>query len=426
MCSWNSFHHSGPIRITRASGARVWDEEGVERIDWIMGWGSLLLGHTPQFASEAINAAVEVGFGCQYESQDNLRLASRLHELIPSAECMRLANSGTEATLHALRISRAMTGRRKVLKFEGHFHGLNDYLLFGVDGGKRLGQHIDGGLIEPVPGSRGLPEEELADLVVIVSFNDVDAVEKAFELHGHDLAAVIVEPISLNTGCIFPRGNFLAFLREICSQYNTLLVFDEILTGFRVAPGGAQEIYNVSPDLTCLGKAMGCGFPVAAVCGKRSIMESLAPVGSVEMAGTNTGRRLAVIGALRAIESMQEQAVWARINYLNDLFVAKTCSLFQQYGVPASVQGIGGRIGIHIGLEQHPCNFREIVSHWNRDYHVKCYLKATEKYNFYGFLLPLGPCPEPVTLSAAHSEADLDETLNRLESLLRETPYTKL
>lgn len=425
MSSWNSFRHTGPIRVRRAAGARVWDEAGQERIDWIMGWGSLILGHTPSFAGEAVAAALNLGFGCQYETEDNHRLANAVFEAFPSADCLRLANSGTEATLHAIRISRAVTGRRKILKFEGHFHGLNDYLLFGVDGSVRMGAEYESGLIEPVEGSRGLPVSDLMELVIVVPFNNIAAVEEAFRLHGNDIAAVILEPISLNTGCVFPNQGFLQFLRNVCDRQGSLLIFDEILTGFRVGPGGAQGMYGVAPDLTCLGKGLGCGFPVAAVCGRRDHMESLSPIGTVEMAGTNTGRRLAVIGTLAAIDAMRAQRAWEVLQRLNDRFVAGAREVFARASVPCVIQGAGGRIGVHIGLEEAPTSFRDITNKWNRAFHVECYMKATEKYGFYGFLLPLGPCPEPVTLSAAHTDADIDETLNRLEALLRETPYVQ-
>lgn len=209
MSAWNALRCSGPVKVSRARGSRVWTEDGREMLDWIMGWGSLLLGHTPPFARAAMQKANEDGFGFQYETSDNERLAARLATPIPSAERTRFANSGTEATLHALRVARFVTGRRKVLKFEGHFHGFNDYLLFGVDGGSRLGETMASGTIEPVAGSRGLPKDALKNLVVVVPFNDESAVECAFAQNRGEIAAVIVEPVSLNIGCIYPRPGFL-------------------------------------------------------------------------------------------------------------------------------------------------------------------------------------------------------------------------
>lgn len=421
MSAWNAFRCSGPVKVSHARGSRVWTEDGREMLDWIMGWGSLLLGHTPPFARAAMQEANEDGFGFQYETSDNERLAARLATLIPSAERTRFANSGTEATLHALRVARFVTGRRKILKFEGHFHGVNDYLLFGVDGGTRLGETMAGGTIEPVAGSRGLPEDALRNLVVVVPFNDASAVECAFAQNRGEIAAVIVEPVSLNIGCVYPRPGFLKLLREKCDAEGSLLIFDEILTNFRLGPSGAQGAFGVVPDLTCLGKALGCGFPVAALCGLSSHMDVLSPVGGVEMAGTNTGRRLSILGALHAIEAMVAQEAWRSVQVLQDIFVDGAREIFARHGVPVYVQGAGGRIGVHIGLDRQPQNFRDVTAKWNRDYHVKCYMACVHA-DLFGFLLPLGPCPEPVTLSAAHTAADIQETLNRLESVLKTLP----
>ncbi len=423
VSAWNHFEVSGRTVIQCADGCRVWDTDGRERIDWIMGWGSLVLGHRPQAVYAGIRESMELGFGYMYESPRNGELAGIICTMVPCAEKVRLANSGTEATLHALRIARAVTGRQRILKFEGHFHGLNDYLLYGVDGSPRLGEMGPERLIEPVAGSQGLPDDALSPLVIVVPFNDVDAVTAAFARHGQDIAGVILEPVALNVGCMAPEPGFLHFLREICDQHGALLIFDEVLTGFRLAAGGAQEPFGVVPDLACLGKALGCGVAVAALCGKADYMDVLSPVGAVEMAGTNTGRHMTVCGTLAALKAMQADEVWPRLAEANDRFVAASADIFRRHGVPAHVEGFGGRIGVHIGSEERPRNFRDVVACWNRDYHVACYRAAHYEKDLFGFLLPLGICPEPVTLSVAHDDAALDETLNRLEDIVRAIPY---
>ncbi len=423
ISAWNFFQVSGRTVIERADGCRVWDNRGRERIDWIMGWGSLVLGHKPQAVYRGIAQAQELGYGFMYESPRNGELAQAVAAMIPCAEKMRLANSGTEATLHAIRVARAATGRRLILKFEGHFHGLNDYLLYGVDGGKNLGPVRDDGLIEPMPGSLGLPDSSLAPLVLVAPFNDADTVVRAFERYGSEIAGVIVEPVALNIGCVAPQPGFLELLRALTKTYGALLIFDEVLTGFRLGPGGAQGRFGVIPDLACLGKAFGCGMPVAALCGRAGYMDLLAPRGGVEMAGTNTGRHMTVCGTLAAVEEMRRVEVWHRLGALNDTFSRGCREIFARHGVPAHVEGFGGRIGIHIGSERQPRNFRDVAASWNRDYHVALYRRCHEEKDLFGFLLPLGPCPEAATLSAAHSEADLDETLNRLEDCVRREPY---
>jgi glutamate-1-semialdehyde 2,1-aminomutase len=424
VSSWNEFSVSGHTVVERAEGCRVWDTTGKERIDWLMGWGSLVLGHNPQPVTDAIKDCLDTGFGYQYESPVNGELAELICALVPSIEKVRLCNSGLEATQYAIRLSRAVTGRRKVLKFEGHFHGLNDFLLWGVDCTAELGRKDDAGLITPVAGSPGLVTD-LSELVVIVPFNDPEAVANAFRQHGDDLAAVIVEPVALNIGCVFPEPGFLEGLREICTEYGTLLIFDEILTGFRGANGGAQEIFGVMPDLTCLGKALGCGAPGAALGGAREYMDVLSPVGGLDMAGTNTGRRMTTVATLAALRAIQESDATSTLREANDYFVSGVRQIFGERGVPAYVEGFGGRIGIHIGSEERPCNYREVVRLWNGDYHRECYRLAHEKHGLFGFLLPLTICPEPVTLSVVHDRTALDSTLNRLSDIVGAIPYRR-
>ena len=423
MSSWNQFQVSGRTVIERGDGCHVWDSAGEKRIDWIMGWGSLILGHRPTEVYEGLRKAMDLGFGFMYESPRNGELARLMSDLIPCAQKIRLCNSGTEATLHALRIARAVTGRLRIVKFEGHFHGLNDYLLYGVDGSPRLGALQEAGNIEPVPGSQGLPDSVLSELIIVLPFNDEAALERVFAAHHAEIAAVILEPIALNIGCVAPEPEFLSTLRKICDHYGCLLIFDEVLTGFRVGSGGAQKLFGVTPDLACFGKALGCGVPVAALCGRAQYMDVLSPVGAVEMAGTNTGRHMTVCGTIAAIEAMQRQDVWSILKRQNDRFVSGCRDLLAKFGVPAYVEGWGGRIGIHIGSDQRPRNFRDVVQRWNGDFHRECYRMAHDRMGFFGFLLPLGPCPEPVTLSAAHDDAIVDETLTRFESILRAVPY---
>jgi glutamate-1-semialdehyde 2,1-aminomutase len=338
---------------------------------------------------------------------------------------VRLANTGSEATLHALRVAREVTGKSKIIKFEGHFHGLNDYLLYGVDCSPFLGEELEHGAIKPVPGSKGLPDDALSPLIIVLPFNDLEALQLTFEREGRNIAGVILEPIALNIGCIAPDPGFLQSLREICDAHGALLIYDEVLTGFRVARGGAGELFGVPADLICLGKALGCGMPVAALAGRREYMEVLTPKGEVQMAGTNTGRHMTVRGTLAAVRTMSQPGFYDHLRSLNDRAVDGCRNLFERYGIPAYVEGYGGRIGVFLGAEERPRNFREVVQTWNRPFHVACYREAYYRKGLFGFLLPLGVCPEPITLSAAHTPSLIDETLNRLEDILRIIPYTR-
>src|SRR6267142_937633 len=421
---WNSFCESGRTMVRRAEGALLTDVDGREYIDWIMGWGSLLLGHNPQSVFDAIQEAIQLGFGFQYETESHGQLAREICQAIPGAERVRLANTGSEATLHALRVAREVTRRRKIVKFEGHFHGLNDYLLYGVDCSPYLGPQLSDRSITPVHGSAGLPDEVLKELIIVLPFNDVNALQATFEKEGAEIAAVILEPIALNIGCIAPDEGFLQTLRDMCDGNGSLLIYDEVLTGFRVARGGAGELFGVAADLICLGKALGCGMPIAALAGKREYMEVLTPKGEVQMAGTNTGRHMTVLGALAALRTMGQPGFYDHIRSLNDRVVVGCRLLFERYSVPAYVEGYGGRIGVFLGTEKRPRDFRGVVQTWNRNFHVACYREAYYRKGLFGFLLPLGVCPEPITLSAAHTPELIDETLNRLEDILKAIPYT--
>jgi glutamate-1-semialdehyde 2,1-aminomutase len=420
---WNAFAESGPRFISRAEGSHLWDVDGNEYIDYVVGWGSLILGHQPPAVRVAVEAAFDEGFGFQYETEANISLSELLVSLVPSAERVRFANSGLEATMYAVRLARAATGRDKVLKFEGHFHGLHDGLLWDTDTAPRLGAIGPDGIVESVPGSAGIPDI-LGSLVVTVPFNDVDAFDFAIRQHGSSIAAVILEPISLNVGCIPPDPGFLEHLREVTEREGIVLIFDEVLTGFRVALGGAQAMSGVTPDLTCLSKAFSGGMPVAALVGRADLMALLTPSGDCEMSGTNTARHFAVLGTLANLAALQRPGTYDRLQTLNDALTTGLSEIFDRRGVPAKVLGYGGRIGIYLGMEKQPRSLRDIVDQWDREYHMACY-RAIADSGLYGFFLPLSCAPEAVTLCLAHTEADIAETLDRVDSVVASLPYRR-
>lgn len=417
---WN-YLLDGPRYFREARGAHVFDTAGQRHIDYMMGWGSLLLGHDPEPLRAALLEVLQGGFLFQYETPLHVELAERIRALAPGAERVRLANSGTEATLHALRIARAATGRAKVIKFEGHFHGLHDGLLFGTDSSPRLGHGRGDGSFEPVAGSAGMPES-LGELCLVLPWNSPEALERAVALHRGELAAVILEPIAFNMGCVAPDPGFLEFVRELTAREGIVLIFDEVLTGFRLAPGGAAEYLGVTPDLACYGKALGCGMPIAAVAGRRDLMATISPLGGVEVSGTNTGRILTVAGAIAALREIARPETHARLAALQDLLVRGLRTVLDRHGVPAYVEGHGGRIAVYLGLTERPRDLRAIVAGWDRAYHLECY-KAARERGLYGFLNPLPYSPEAITLSTAHSRQDIEETLNVLDTVLARLPY---
>jgi glutamate-1-semialdehyde 2,1-aminomutase len=285
-----------PLFIARGEGSRIWDADGREFIDYVGSWGPLLFGHRPPEVLAALEEACAGGTSFGAPTEREVELAELICKLVPSVEKVRLVNSGTEATMAAIRLARGFTGRERIVKFDGCYHGHGDSLLVKAGSGvATLG----------LPDSPGVPRA-LAELTTVLPYNDVDAVDREFARRGSEIAGVIIEPIAGNMGCVLPRPGYLQALREITSRHGTLLVFDEVMTGFRVAAGGAQQLFGICPDLTTLGKVIGGGLPVGAYGGRAEIMDKVAPAGPVYQAGTLSGNPLAVaagLATLRRIES---------------------------------------------------------------------------------------------------------------------------
>ncbi len=289
-----------PFFVARAEGARLFDVDGRSYIDYVMSWGPLILGHAPKRVRDALQAVLDRGWSYGAPTPGEVELAREITRAYPSIELVRLTSSGTEAAMAALRVARGFTRRERIVKFEGCYHGHGDSLL--VKAGS-------GGATFGVPDSLGVPAD-LARLTLTLPFNDLDAVRAALEAHGREIAAVIVEPVVGNMGVVPPRPGFLAGLRELTARHGALLIFDEVITGFRLGYGGAQALYGVAPDLTVLGKIIGGGLPVGAYGGRREIMECVAPLGGVYQAGTLSGNPLAVAAGLETLAALLEPGVY--------------------------------------------------------------------------------------------------------------------
>ncbi len=289
-----------PFFVARGEGARLVDVDGRSYVDYVMSWGPLILGHAPKRVTEAVRAALDRGTSYGAPTPGEVELAREIAAAVPSIEMLRLVSSGTEAAMSALRVARGFTGRAKLVKFEGGYHGHADSLL--VKAGS-------GGATFGVPDSLGVPPD-LARLTLTVPYNDLDAARAVLEAEGRDVAAVIVEPVAGNMGVVPPAPGFLAGLRELTRRHGALLVFDEVITGFRVAYGGAQARYGVTPDLTILGKIIGGGLPVGAYGGRRDVMECVSPLGGVYQAGTLSGNPLAVAAGLETLRALREPGVY--------------------------------------------------------------------------------------------------------------------
>ena len=299
-----------PFFIARAEGPKIWDIDGNEYIDYVGSWGPAILGHAPKVVVEAIREAATWGLSFGIPNPLEVEMAELISNWMPSIEKLRMVNSGTEATMSCIRLARGFTGRSKIIKFDGCYHGHVDALL--VKAGS-------GALTHGQPSSAGVPSA-FADLTISLPFNDADLVRKAFRENKNQIAAVILEPIPANAGLYFSQKDFLSILRDECSRHGALLIFDEVITGFRVARGGAQEIYDVKPDLTALGKVIGGGLPVGAFGGRAEIMDQLSPDGPVYQAGTLSGNPLAMAAGLAQLRELERIDGWKLLDKLGEQF----------------------------------------------------------------------------------------------------------
>ncbi len=392
-----------PIFIERGKGSRVWDVDGNEYIDYVLSWGPLILGHANDQIINAIKQVSNYGTSFGAPTELEVEMAKAVVEAVPSIEMIRFVNSGTEATMSAIRLARGYTGRKKIVKFDGCYHGHGDSLLVSAGSGvATLG----------IPGTPGIPEE-LASLTIVLPYNDIEAVEEAFRKHGDDIACVIIEPVAGNMGVVAPSKEYHQRLREITKEYGSLLIWDEVMTGFRLALGGAQELYGIDPDLTTLGKVIGAGLPVGAYGGKAEIMKHVAPEGPVYQAGTLSGNPLAMAAGLRQLQILKEKNPYPELDKKGEILEKGLKDLINKYNIKATVNRVGSMITMFF-TDKEVKNFQDAKSS-DLEMFNKFFWKMIEKGVY------LAPSQfEASFLSTAHSEEDLNKTLEAVEKTFKE------
>jgi glutamate-1-semialdehyde 2,1-aminomutase len=384
-----------PIFFKRAAGAHIVAVDGRRFIDYVGSWGPMILGHAHPHVIAAVRRVAADGLSFGAPTELETELARKVTELMPSVELVRFVSSGTEATMSAIRLARGFTGRETIVKFEGCYHGHSDSLLIKAG---------SGALTFGVPTSPGVPRA-LAAHTVTLDYNDSDQVREAFRQIGAEIACVIVEPVAGNMNCIPPAPGFLQALREVCDRSGALLIFDEVMTGFRVALGGAQELYGVRPDLTTLGKIIGGGMPVGAFGGRREVMERLAPLGPVYQAGTLSGNPVAMAAGIATLELVSAPGFHAHLNATTDILVQRLSDAAVSSGIPLAANHVCGMFGLFFTEERKVDSFAKVMAcdteRFKRFFHrmlEECVYFAPSAFEA-GFV------------SAAHSSADIDATV---------------
>lgn len=382
-----------PLFIQKASGSHIWSEDGQELIDYVMSWGPMLLGHAHPSVLEAIQTALVKGtsFGapCRYE----IELARLITELVPGIDMVRMVNSGTEATMSALRLARAYTGRNAFLKFHGGYHGHGDPFLASAGSGVAT---------QSIPGTPGVPDAVVSE-TLLAEYNDLNGVQKIFTARGQEIAAIIVEPVAGNMGLVLPRPGFLQGLRELCDQYGTLLIFDEVITGFRLSLHCAQGYFGIIPDLTCLGKIIGGGLPVGAYGGRQDIMSLVAPSGNVYQAGTLSGNPLAMAAGLATLRELQKKDYTALAEETAS-FAKALQAVLQKKGIAVQLNQIGSLFTLFFSNEP-ITNFTSAQKQRSQLF-TTFYQQMREKGIY---LAPSGY--ECAFCSFAHSQKDKEKTI---------------
>lgn len=397
-----------PFYAARGEGGRVWDVDGREFIDMNMSFGASLLGHGHPAIVAAVREAADLGVLCAFETEYQADVAARISEMVPCAELVRFTNTGTETVWHAIRTARAFTGRQRVVKFEGHFHGYSDVLGFSM--WPALSEAGPAGEPNVIPESGGMPPAAARD-VFVLPWNDLAALEATITRHGAEIAAVVMEPVNYNSWTLLPTAGYLEGARELTAAHGIVLIFDEILSGFRTGPSCIQGYFGVVPDMCTLGKALGGGTVLSAFAGRREVMEAVAPLGSAVHSGTFNAHPIPILAARAFLTVVADPAFWANLRGLEDYFYSELAAIFERRRAPIRLQALGARFSLLFGVSGEPVRYRDAAA-LDRDLEARFFRAALERNVYFHYARHHG-------FSAMHTKADLGEVLDRIEDAVR-------
>jgi len=397
-----------PLYLSRAEGARVWDLDGAEFLDMSCGHGAALLGHGHPAVKQALVRAVELGLCCAADMAPHIELAEELCRIIPCAERVRFTNSGSEATLHALRLCRAATGRDRIIRFTGHFHGYHEHTYIG--GHPPADQLVNAAQYRESPG---IPEV-MTQLIIALPYNDLDAVRRALAEHGSEVAALILEPVDFNCGGILPQPRFLENLRELTREHGVLLFFDEIQSSFKKSAGGAQADFGVTPDICTIGKALGGGLPLSAICGPAELLDQYKPAGPVQHSGTFNAPLPNILGGQAFVGQITGDDFYPDLLGAVSYFHQELDAIIARLGIPVQTPHHGARFGMLMGLEAPPVRYEDALAH-RRDLMLEFIRQAYERGVYFH---DYGGAPCHHGFSAAHTREDLDRILQVMDESL--------
>ncbi|MCM8784936.1 MAG: glutamate-1-semialdehyde 2,1-aminomutase [Candidatus Omnitrophica bacterium] len=392
-----------PVFIKKGKGSKIYDFEGNSYIDYCMSWGALILGHAYSEVIRKVKSVIENGTSFGAPTPLETEFAKLICDAFPSIEMLRVMNSGTEACMSAVRLARGYTGRKKIIKFAGCYHGHADYLLV---------QAGSGSTTFGIPSSLGLPDEYIKHTFVL-SYNNLDVVEKVVKRYYKDIACIIVEPIPANMGVILPKPNFLKGLREISEYYNIVLIFDEVITGFRINYGGVEKLYNIKPDLTCLGKIIGGGFPIGGLGGKKEIMEFLSPVGSVYQAGTLSGNPVSITAGISTLKILKNKNIYKLLEEKTDILCSGIKEIAMKKDIHIVINKIGSMFTIFFTDEKDVYDYQKVLKS-NTEQYRKFFHKMLKE----GIYLPPSQF-EANFVSLSHTEKDIEKTLKAIYDVFK-------